>query len=185
MPAHWTRATHWGPSSSDEVSSRVKELSDGRLIRIIRKPMQGDGWVAIHEDITERHQIEKQRDEMLVHENRRSLTEAAISMFRDRIDEVLNTVSNNAYTMKSTAAALLDSSDQTTQHAEGALRESNAASANVAKVAGSAAARLAWGARSETCAPRSRNSSARSQSDVTCTSTKRRWRHGCFPAARP
>jgi methyl-accepting chemotaxis protein len=125
-------------SSSGEVSSRVKELADGRLIRIIRKPMQGDGWIAIHEDITERHQIEKQRDEMLVHESRRSLTEAAISMFRDRIDEVLNTVSNNAHTMKSTAAALLDSSDQTTQRAEGALRESNAASANVAKVAGSA-----------------------------------------------
>jgi methyl-accepting chemotaxis protein len=123
--------------SADGVSSRVKELSDGRLVRIIRKPMQGDGWLAIHEDITELRQIEKQRDEMLVHENRRALTEAAISAFRDRINKVLNTVRTDALTMKSTAAALLNSSDQTTQHAQGALRESNEASVSVANVAGS------------------------------------------------
>jgi methyl-accepting chemotaxis protein len=127
-----------GRLSSNEVSSRVKELADGRLIRVVRKPMPGGGWIAIHEDVTEQHQIEKQRNEILAHENRRSLTEAAISMFRDRIDEGLNTVSNNAHTMKSTAVELLGSSDQTTQHAEGALRKSNEASANVANVAGSA-----------------------------------------------
>ena len=100
--------------------------------------MPGVGWIAIHEDITEQHQIEKQREEMIVLEHRRSLTEAAISMFRDQIDEMLNTVDNDARTMKSTAAALLDSSDLTRQHAEGALRESNEASANVATVADSA-----------------------------------------------
>jgi methyl-accepting chemotaxis protein len=121
-----------------EISSRVKELTDGRLIRIVRKPMHGDGWVAIHEDITELHQIEKQRAEMLVNEKRRSATEAAISTFRDRIDEVLNVVSNDANTMKSIAATLLGSSDQTTQHADGALRESNEASTSVANVADSA-----------------------------------------------
>ena len=100
--------------------------------------MQGDGWIAIHEDVTELRRIEKQRDEMLVNERRRSLTEAAISTFRERIDAVLNTVSHDAHTMKSTAGALLGSSDQTTQRAEGALRESNDASANVASVADSA-----------------------------------------------
>ena len=40
--------------------------------------------------------------------------------------------------MKSTATALLGSSDQTTQRAEEALRELNEASANVAMVAASA-----------------------------------------------
>jgi len=66
------------------------------------------------------------------------LTEGAISSFRDRIEEVLGTVSKNANAMKSTATTLLGSSDQTTQHAEGALRESNKASANVTIVAGAA-----------------------------------------------
>src|SRR5262249_58836819 len=90
-----------GKSSSAEISSQVKELADGRLIRIVRKPMQGDGWIAIHEDITEWHQIEKQREEMLAHEHRRSLADAAISTFRDRINAVLKIVSTNAHMMKS------------------------------------------------------------------------------------
>ena len=135
-----TTPMHSDPSdrrSSDHVSTRVKELSDGRLVRIVRQPMEGEGWVAIHEDITERHQIEKQRDQMLMNENRRSAIETAISSFRERVEEVLAAVSNNASTMKSTAAALLDSSDQTTQHAKAALHESDEASANVAKVASS------------------------------------------------
>jgi methyl-accepting chemotaxis protein len=59
-------------------------------------------------------------------------------MFRDRIDEVLNALSNNAQMMKSTASALLRSSDETTQQAEGALRESDVASSNVSAVAGAA-----------------------------------------------
>ena len=51
---------------------------------------------------------------------------------------MLGTVTNNTNAMKSTATVLFGSSDQTTQHAEGALRESNEASANVATVAVSA-----------------------------------------------
>jgi methyl-accepting chemotaxis protein len=127
-----------GQLSSNEVSIRVDELADGRMIRIIRQPMKEGGWVATHQDVSERLKLEKQRDDMLMQENRRALTDAAIASFRMQIEEVLGVVSNNAHTMKSTAAALLGSSDQTTHHAEGALRESNEASANVAKVAGSA-----------------------------------------------
>ena len=132
------RTTRLPPdAASDRVSGRVKETADGRLIRVTRQPMEGDGWVAIHEDITERHHIEKQRDEMLAHESRRSAIESAISSFRDRVEQVLGTVSSSAHMMKSTATAMLGSSEQTTQHAEAALSESNQASANVAKVAGS------------------------------------------------
>jgi len=125
-------------ASSDRISGRVKETTDGHLIRVTRQPMEGDGWVAIHEDITERHHIEKQRDEMLAHESRRSAIENAIFSFRERIEQLLGAVSTNAGMMKSTATAMLRSSKQTTQHAESALSESNQASANVAKVAGSA-----------------------------------------------
>ncbi|MBX9775294.1 MAG: PAS-domain containing protein [Xanthobacteraceae bacterium] len=124
--------------SGDRISSRVKKLSDGRLVLIVRKPMEGDGWVAIHEDITERHHIEKQRDEMLAHESRRSAIESAISSFRERVEQLLGTVSGSAGMMKSTATAMLRSSEQTTQHAEAALSESNQASSNVANVAGAA-----------------------------------------------
>ena len=120
-----------GARSPDDVSSRVKKLSDGRYIRIVRKPMQGHGWLAIHEDITE-------REEMAAKESRRSAIEASIAMFRGRIDEVLDKLSTKAQMMSATAAALLGSSDQTTQQAEGALSESDKASSNVTVVAGAA-----------------------------------------------
>src|SRR4029077_13743938 len=122
----------------DEISVRIDELSDGRLIRVVRQPMKDGGWVATHEDIPERQLIERQRDDMLAQESRRSSIESAIPSFRQRVEAVLGIVSNNANMMKSTATALFGSSDQTTQRAQEALRESNEASTNVGKVAGSA-----------------------------------------------
>jgi methyl-accepting chemotaxis protein len=127
-----------GQLSSDKISSRIDELADGRLIRVVRQPMQGGGWVATHEDITERQRLENQRDDMLAQETRRLSTESAILSFRERVEEVLGIVSNSTNAMKSTASALIVSSHDTTKHAEGALRESNEASANVSLVAGSA-----------------------------------------------
>jgi methyl-accepting chemotaxis protein len=127
-----------GKHSTEKVSSRVDELADGRLIRVVRQPMQGGGWVATHEDITERQQLEKQRDDMLTKEDRRRSTESAISSFRERVEEMLGVVRDSTNAMKSTADTLIESSHETTQHAEGALHESNEASANVSLVAGAA-----------------------------------------------
>jgi len=50
---------------------------------------EGGGWVATHEDITERQQLEKQRDDMLAQENRRLLTESAIFIVPRAVEEVL------------------------------------------------------------------------------------------------
>jgi methyl-accepting chemotaxis protein len=127
-----------GKHSSERISSRIDELADGRLIRVTRQPMKDGGWVATHEDITERHRLENQRDSMMAQESRRMLTENAIGSFRGRVEEMLGIVSTSTNAMKSTASALIVSSHETTQHAEGALKESNEASANVSLVAGSA-----------------------------------------------
>jgi methyl-accepting chemotaxis protein len=127
-----------GQHSSERISSRIDELADGHLVRVTRQPMKDGGWVATHEDITERHRLENQRDSMLAQESRRMLTENAIASFRGRVEEMLGIVSTSTNAMKSTASALIVSSHETTQHAEGALKESNEASANVSLVAGSA-----------------------------------------------
>jgi hypothetical protein len=127
-----------GQHSSECISSRIDELADGHLVRVTRQPMKGGGWVATHEDITERHRLENQRDSMLAQESRRMLTENAIASFRGRVEEMLGIVSTSTNAMKSTASALIVSSHETTQHAEGALKESNEASTNVSLVAGSA-----------------------------------------------
>jgi methyl-accepting chemotaxis protein len=124
--------------SANKVSSRIDELADGRLIRVTRQPMQGGGWVATHEDITEKQRLESQRETMLAQENRRLLTESAMGAFRDHVEQMLGVVSSSTNAMKSTANALIVSSNETTQHAEGALKESDEASANVTLVAGSA-----------------------------------------------
>lgn len=43
---------------TDVRSSRIDELSDGRLICVTRQPMAGGGWVATHRDVTEQQQAE-------------------------------------------------------------------------------------------------------------------------------
>lgn len=41
---------------------RVTETGDGRTIAVVNQPMEGGGWVATHEDITERRKAELERD---------------------------------------------------------------------------------------------------------------------------
>jgi diguanylate cyclase (GGDEF)-like protein/PAS domain S-box-containing protein len=45
-----------------KTGSVTQELSDGRVIILINEPMADGGWVATHEDITERRMAEKDRD---------------------------------------------------------------------------------------------------------------------------
>src|ERR1700722_18397188 len=42
----------------DATSSRVDEFSDGRFVLVTRQPMADGGWLATHEDITERRRAE-------------------------------------------------------------------------------------------------------------------------------
>ncbi|HMK81840.1 MAG TPA: PAS-domain containing protein [Xanthobacteraceae bacterium] len=53
--AQWQRAMAEGRSKS-----YVVDLTDGRTISIANRPMSGGGWVATHEDITERRRAEMQ-----------------------------------------------------------------------------------------------------------------------------
>jgi PAS domain S-box-containing protein len=50
------------------VGTRIIELADGRTIAISNQPMPTGGWVATHEDITERRQAEKQIAYMARHD---------------------------------------------------------------------------------------------------------------------
>jgi diguanylate cyclase (GGDEF)-like protein len=51
-----TRVTELANSAPN--SSRIDELADGRFVQLVRQPMEGGGWVAIVEDITERRRAE-------------------------------------------------------------------------------------------------------------------------------
>jgi PAS domain-containing protein/archaellum component FlaC len=114
---------------------KVLNLPDGRTIAIAERMLSGGGWVATHDDVTEQHSVEQQRAAMRATEERRAKVEAAIARFRERMDEVLRTVGDNASAMKSTATALFASSNQTSERAEGAVQASTEASMNVTTAA--------------------------------------------------
>jgi hypothetical protein len=116
----------------------VGELNDGRFISISSRPMAGGGWVATHQDITERRRQDQQRDRLVSQEQRRAMIEAAIATFRQRVEAMLKTVSDSAVAMRATATTLFASSHKASQRAVGAVHSSNEASANV-EIAASAA----------------------------------------------
>ena len=115
-----------GQTTSTEVKS-----ADGRTILVINRPMNGGGWVATHEDVTERRGAERERATMQEQQQRRATIEQAIESFRRRVEDLLRTVADGAMTMRSTATTLFANSGQTSESAEGAVSASNEASTNV------------------------------------------------------
>ena len=113
------------------TTNNVLASGNGRIVSVINRPMLGGGWLGTHEDITEREQIAKERDEMAARENRRAVLETAIASFRVRMDKLLKTVDGSADAMKATATTLSTSSSETSQHAGGAVRASSEASSSV------------------------------------------------------
>lgn len=115
-----------GKTTTNEVKS-----ANGRSIAVINRPMAEGGWVATHEDITERRDAERERVSMQEEQQRRAVIEQAIAVFRQRVEDHLKTVTEGAKTMHMTATTLFGSSGHTSQSAEGAVSASNEASANV------------------------------------------------------
>jgi methyl-accepting chemotaxis protein len=114
--------------SPNEVSNVIDELADGRMIRIVRKSMEGGGWVAIHEDITESASRTEQ-------EKRRADIDAAIKSFRESVETILASVNDGAADLKSIAAELSTASRTASQQAAGVVHASNTATSNVGSAA--------------------------------------------------
>jgi methyl-accepting chemotaxis protein len=126
--------------SLNEPFSNVVEIK-GRRISITNRPVPGGGWVATHDDITERERKNKLLNRAAEQEERRTELEMAISTFRNRIEATLKTVGNYADSMRQTATTLFAASQKTSERAEGAVHASNTASDNV-DVAAAAAEEL-------------------------------------------
>ncbi len=139
-PEHYIADTLRRMRQTDGMQD-VRELPDGRVISVSSRPMAGGGWVATHQDITERRRQDQERDRLTAHDQRRVLIDAAIAAFRQRVEAMLSTVSDHAGTMRATASTLFSASRQTSQRAEGAVNASNEASTNV-EIAASAANEL-------------------------------------------
>jgi methyl-accepting chemotaxis protein len=110
----------------------------GRFIAIVNRPLEDGGWVATHEDITDRRAADRQRIAMKTQEDRRAVVETALTSFRERVESVLGVVTGGVGAMRDTANALFRSSELTSQHASSAVQSSNEASANVETAAAAA-----------------------------------------------
>ncbi len=112
----------------------VKSI-DGRTIFVTNQPTVGGGWVATHDDITERRDAERERAVMQQQERQRGVVEQAFAAFRRRVEDHLRMVTEGAMAMRATAATLLGNSDRTSTRAGSAVTASNEASVNVGTAA--------------------------------------------------
>ena len=115
-----------GRTTEAEVTSH-----EGRVVAVSNRPIDGGGWVAMHEDISDRRKAERERASMQEQQHRRIDDRTGDHRFRRGVEEHLRSVADGAQAMRSTAAALFASSGQTSQSAQGAVTASNEASTNV------------------------------------------------------
>jgi diguanylate cyclase (GGDEF)-like protein len=72
---------------ADKPSDTLMGLKDGRTFAIHHQPMPDGGWVATHEDITERRRTEAQIERMARHDALTGLPNRVL--FRERLDEAV------------------------------------------------------------------------------------------------
>ena len=78
----------------------IRDMPDGRVISVSSRPMRGGGWVATHQDITERRRRDQEHDRMAAQEQRRATVDTAIAVFRERAEAMLQTVGETALAMR-------------------------------------------------------------------------------------
>ena len=107
------------------------QASDGRIVLAKNVALPGGGWVSTHEDVTEQRRAEEERAAIHEQEQRRANIDSSITSFRPQVEKLLASVGASAVSMRATATTLFDSSEQTSQRAESAVRAFNEASTNV------------------------------------------------------
>jgi diguanylate cyclase (GGDEF)-like protein len=76
--------------SRDDTSRLITDLADGRTISVVNRRMANGGWVATHEDITERRDAEKKIAHMARHDVVTDLPNRVL--LRERLTEALASV---------------------------------------------------------------------------------------------
>ena len=109
------------------LTQREPKLVDGRILSVSTHPMDGGGWVAIHENISERKHAEQEYALSQARDRRRVWIEEAIAAFRARAETRLGLVMASSTAMSGSAQSLLQTSARTSENAESALNSSQQA----------------------------------------------------------
>lgn len=121
--------------ATSSSTHREPALADGRIMSVTTHPMVGGGWVAVHEDITEKRRSEAETNSLAERDRRRIWIEETIGTFRTRIAAMLKSVAENTATMNLTADDLLDASARMMVSTKAALDSSNETTASTATAA--------------------------------------------------
>jgi diguanylate cyclase (GGDEF)-like protein len=81
----------------DAASCRVDEFSDGRFVLVTRQPLADGGWLATHEDITERRRAEAEIVHLARHDGLTGLANRA--EFNARLEEASKRLKRNGGTL--------------------------------------------------------------------------------------
>src|SRR4029078_159622 len=73
-----------------EASAFTQELMDGRIIAVSQRPMQDGGWVAVHEDITERRRAEAKIAHLARHDMLTNLPNRVL--FREHLENAFERI---------------------------------------------------------------------------------------------
>jgi diguanylate cyclase (GGDEF)-like protein len=76
-----------GTLAAGTVMAKLVELPDGRIIAVLNHPMSDGGWVATHDDITDRQRAEQRIAHMARHDALTDLPNRLL--FRERLTEAL------------------------------------------------------------------------------------------------
>jgi methyl-accepting chemotaxis protein len=109
------------------LTQREPKLVDGRILSVSTHPMEGGGWVAIHENISERKHAEQEHALSQARDRRRVWIEESIAAFRARAETTLRLVMDSSTAMSASAQTLLQTSARTSENAESALNSSQQA----------------------------------------------------------
>jgi methyl-accepting chemotaxis protein len=120
-----------GGMASGKSLGHTVNASDGRIVLAKNERLPDGGWVSTHEDVTDQRKAEEERSAIRQQEQRRAAIDTAIAAFRPKVESLLTSVSDNASTMRTTAATLFNSSGHTSERAEGAVHSFHEASTNV------------------------------------------------------
>jgi diguanylate cyclase (GGDEF)-like protein len=86
-----------GQLPKDAASCRVDEFSDGRFVLVTRQPLADGGWLATHEDITERRRAEAEIVHLARHDGLTGLANRA--EFNAKLEEASKRLKRNGGTL--------------------------------------------------------------------------------------
>jgi diguanylate cyclase (GGDEF)-like protein len=90
-PEQWTAEE--ANASTDGPSAFTHELMDGRIIAVSQQPMPDGGWVAVHEDVTERRRAEARIAYLARHDPTTNLPNRV--MFREHLEQTFTALGEN------------------------------------------------------------------------------------------